>query len=139
MRSSGADVSLLSSVLGVLNGNGELAILGKTHVLCESGVRHPSGRLARGTNFLHHPVDLLKGETLSLPDEEVGVDEAENTSASPNEEDLGTEVGLVGTDEVRGDDGNDTVPEPVGGGGETDTARSDADGEDLSLVSMFAT
>jgi hypothetical protein len=40
--------------------------------------------------------------------------------------------GLIGTDEVRGDDGEDTVPEPVGSGGKTNTSRSDRDREDFT-------
>lgn len=40
--------------------------------------------------------------------------------------------GLIGTDEVRGDDGKDTIPEPVGSGGKTNTSRSDGDGEDFT-------
>jgi hypothetical protein len=39
---------------------------------------------------------------------------------------------LIGTDEVRGDDGEDTIPEPVGSGGKTNTSRSDGDGEDFT-------
>jgi hypothetical protein len=40
--------------------------------------------------------------------------------------------GLIGTDEVRGDDGKDTIPEPVGSGGKTNTSRSDRDREDFT-------
>jgi len=40
--------------------------------------------------------------------------------------------GLIGTDEVRGDDGKDTIPEPVGSGGKTNTSGSDRDGENFT-------
>jgi hypothetical protein len=40
--------------------------------------------------------------------------------------------GLINTDQVRGDDGQDTVPEPVGSGGKTNTSRSDGDREDFT-------
>ena len=41
------------------------------------------------------------------------------------------------THHVRCDDGDDRVPQPVGCGGETDTTRSDGDGEDLACTKQF--
>lgn len=110
-----------------------------------------------GGGLLEHLVDLLEGEALGLGDEEVGEGEGGAAEGAPHEEDLGAEVGLslLGTDEVWGDDTDDlerllvicfvflfsrimwdvktyAVPEPVGGGGETDTARADGQREDLA-------
>jgi hypothetical protein len=99
--------------------------------LDESVGRAPLGR-GPGGGLGHHLVDLLEGETLCLGDEEVGVDEGDGAEAAPDEEDGRLEVTLVGADHVGGDDGDDGVPEPVGGGGEGDTARADGKGEDLA-------
>jgi hypothetical protein len=91
-------------------------LLAQVHVLCESGVGLP---LARGTgsSLLQHLVDLLEGKTLGLRDEEVSEEEGDAAKTSPHEEDVGAELGRVGSvgDEVGSDDGNDAVPEPVGG------------------------
>jgi len=75
---------------------------------------------------------LLQGETLGLWDKEVGIDKGGSVEGSPDEEHLGAKVTLVLTDHVRGNDGNDAVPQPVRGGGETDTTGSDRNGEDLA-------
>jgi len=95
------------------------------------GVRSP---LAGGTGsgLLEHAVDLLKGETLGLGDEEIGVDEGEGAETSPDEEDAGLEITVLSADHVRGDDGDDGIPEPVGGGGESDTTGTDREREDLT-------
>lgn len=74
----------------------------------ESGGGLPAGRGAGG-GLLHHLVDLLEGKTLGLRNEEEGVDECTSAQASPNEEDAGLEVALVGSDHVRGDDSDDTM------------------------------
>ena len=42
------------------------------------------------------------------------------------------------THHVRSDDGNDRVPQPVGCGGETDTTRSNGDGENLACTKQFS-
>jgi len=109
------------------------ALVGETHLGGEGGVWHPSGG-GYGGGLLHHSVDLLEGEALGLRNEEVGEEEGEDAEGSPHEEDLGTEVGiaLVGSNEVWGDDGNDAVPEPVGGGGETDTTGTNGDRKDFT-------
>ena len=112
--------------------DGDLAFLGETHLGGKGRVGLPAGRLARGAGLLHHAVDLLQRETLGFPHREVSVDEAEDAGRAPDEEDTRAEVALVGRDHVRSDDGDDAVPEPVGGGGESDTSRSDGNGEDLA-------
>jgi len=60
--------------------------------------------------------------------EEDGEEQERNLKlTSPNEEDRRSEVTLIRTDHVRSDDRDDGVPEPVGGGGESDTTGSDGD------------
>jgi len=117
----------------VLN-NGLTGLLcNDTHVGSVCGVRNPLGGCAWGGLF-QHAVDLLEGETLGLGDEDVRVDDAAEAEAVPEPEDLGTEVGIsVGSaDEVGSDNGDDAVPHPVGGSGETDTTGTDGKGEDLA-------
>merc|ERR1712137_617170 len=63
---------------------------------------------------------------------EGALDESDGAETSPDEEDGRLEVTLVGTDHVGGDDGDDGVPEPVGGGGEGNTTRADGEREDLT-------
>lgn len=109
----------------------DLVVVGDAHLLGEGGVGLPASGGA-GSGLLHHLVDLLEGKTLGLGDEEVGVDEGAGAEGAPDEEDLGTEVALVSVDHVGGDDGDDAVPQPVGGGGEGDTAGTDGQGEDLA-------
>ena len=113
----------------MLDGLGSL--LGEAHVGSEGAVGDPLGGVARG-GLLEHAVDLLEGEALGLGDEEVAVEEADGAEGAPDEEDLGSEVALVLANHVGGDDGDDAVPQPVGGGRETDTAGADGDGEDLA-------
>lgn len=90
--------------------------------------------LGRGTGggLGHHLVDLFKRQTLGLGDQEVGVDEGDSAETSPDEEDRRLQVTLIGTNHVRGDDGDDGVPKPVGGGGESNTTRTDGQREDLT-------
>ncbi|KFZ02513.1 hypothetical protein V500_00150 [Pseudogymnoascus sp. VKM F-4518 (FW-2643)] len=103
------------------------ALVGEVHLGGEGGVGDPLVGGAGG-GLLEHLVDLLQGEALGLGDEEVGEGEGDAAEGAPHEEDLGAEVGLalLGTDETY------AVPEPVGGGGETDTARADGQREDLA-------
>lgn len=110
--SPSSDMSILPSHDFFMLLHREFRILCKTHLARVSRVWDPFGRFARG-RFLHHSVDLFKGKTLGFPYQEVGVDEAEDTSRTPKEEDLGTEIGFVRTDEVGGDDCDNAVPEPT--------------------------
>ena len=66
----------------------------------------PLGRVAC-IRLFQHAIDLLKGETLRLGDEEVGVDPAANAKRTPDEEDLGAKIALIGANHVGGDDSND--------------------------------
>jgi len=90
--------------------------------------------LGRGTwrGLSHHLVDLLESKTLGLWDEEEGVDKGACAESTPDEEDGGAEVTLGWTDHVWSDDGNDGVPQPVGGSGESNTTRTDWKREDLT-------
>jgi len=109
-------ISLLSSshtldgrtlVLDILDDfRAQNTLFGETHVGGEGGAGDPSGRGARG-RLLQHAVDLLERETLGFGHEKVGVDEADATERAPDEEDFGAKVTFVGTDHVRGDDGDD--------------------------------
>lgn len=85
-----------------------------------------------GSGLLHHLIDLLERQTLGLGNEEVSVDEGAGAETTPDEEDGGLEVTSVLANHVGGDDSNDGVPEPVRGSGQTNTTRSDRDGEDLA-------
>lgn len=90
-------------------------LLPQVHLRREGGVRLP---LAAGTRsgLLKHLVDLLKGKTLGLRNEEVGEKEGDAAETAPHEEDVGAKacgVRAVGN-EVRGDNTDDAVPEPIG-------------------------
>ena len=52
-------------------------------------------------SLLHHLVNLLKSKTLGLGNEQVGVDEGGSAESSPDEEDTGSEVALVGVNPGR--------------------------------------
>jgi hypothetical protein len=84
------------------------SLLGETHISSEGAVWDPLGGVA-WVGLFEHAVDLLQGKTLGLWDQEVGVDEADKAERSPNEEDLGSEVGLVLVHHVWSDDGNDLL------------------------------
>lgn len=94
-------------------------------------VRNPSRR-SSGRTFFHHSVDLFQSQTLGLVNEKVGVNETEKTKTTPEEEDFGTQVSVLFTDEVRSDNSDDTVPKPIGSGRQGDTSGSDGQGEDFS-------
>jgi len=87
----------------------ESALVSETHIRGEGRLGLPASRCA-GSGLLHHAVDLFEGKTLGLGDEEVGVDEAAGAEGAPDEEHLGTEVALVLTNHVGGDDSDDAVP-----------------------------
>jgi len=113
------------------NLGGKRSLLRKTHIGREGAVWHPLGRVSGGS-LLEHAIDLLERQTLGLGNQEVSVDNAAKAKRAPDEEDLGAEVAVFLTDHVGGDDSDDAVPEPVGGGRETDTTGTDGDGEDFS-------
>lgn len=114
-----------------LHGGGLLHVVTSVHLSSKGGSGLPAGR-STGSGLLHHLVDLLERQTLGLGDEEVGVDESASAETSPDEEDGGLQVALVGTDHVGGDDGDDGVPQPVGSSGQSNTTRSDRQREDLT-------
>jgi len=102
----------------------KLSILVTANDLSEGGLGPPcsAGSWCR---LLHHLVDLFERKTLGLWNEEVGVDEGNGTKSSPYEEDVGLQVSFIFTNHVWCDNGDDGVPEPVGGCGEGNTTRSD--------------
>lgn len=102
-----------------------------THRLSKSLVWDPLARSSWG-RLLHYSVNLLERKSLGLGNQEEGVDESAGAETTPDEEDGRSEVTLGCTNHVRGDDRDDGVPEPVGGGGETNTTRSDREREDLT-------
>lgn len=91
----------------------------------------PLGRCA-GRGFLHHLVDLLKRQALGLGHNEVGVNEGTGAESAPDEEDLGLQVTLVSANHVGCNDGNNRVPQPVGGGGQTNTTGTNGKREDFT-------
>jgi hypothetical protein len=128
LKRARSDLGLLVAldVLEVTSVAADLASLGG-----KSRGRAPLGRVT-GRGLGQHLVDLLERETLGFRDEEDRVDEAAEARATPDEEDGRAHVAAVLADHVRGDDGNDGVPEPVGGGRKTDTARTDRKREDFA-------
>jgi len=65
---------------------------------------------------------------------EIREEERDTAKSTPHEEDIRAEVGrvLLVADKVGGNDSDNTVPEPVRRGRETDTARTDGEREDFA-------
>lgn len=99
------------------------SLICKAHVGGVGGVGHPLGG-SSGCGLLQHAVDLFQGKSLGFGDQEVGVDEADGAETAPDVEDLGAQVAFVLVHHVRGDDGDDAVPQPVAGGREGDTTST---------------
>jgi len=97
----------------------------------EGGGGLPGSRLAR-RDFIQHLVNLFKSKTLGFGNKEVSVDNAEGAKSTPEEEDAGLHVGILGTDQVGSDITDDEVPEPVGGSGKGDTTGTDGEREDFT-------
>ena len=81
-------------------------LLRNTHVRRKCRMWHPLGRVS-WCRLLHHAIHLFEGEAFGLGDQEIGVHEAADAEAAPDEEDFGAEVAFVGVDHVRGDDCDD--------------------------------
>lgn len=96
--------------LGIVDGGS--AELRQTHFMRESITRNPL-RTSHGRSLFQHLVDLLKGKTLCLGNDEVGEENAKEKSTAPDEEYLRFQVPVVLVNEVRCYDSDDTVPEPV--------------------------
>jgi len=111
---------------------GEVSVLDRGNVFGQDLLAIGIGLDGRGV--LVEDIDLLEGKSLSFGDEEVGEDEATQTSATPDEEHFGTEVGIArsAVDEGRSRVSDSPVEEPVGSGGEGDTLATDVEGENLA-------
>lgn len=105
--------------------------LGKSHLGRERGVGAPLGRRAGG-RLLQHAIDLFQREALGFRDQQVGVDETESAERAPDEEHFLAQVGSVLAHHVRGDNGDDTIPQPIRGGGQANSTGADGEREDLS-------
>jgi hypothetical protein len=110
---------------------GRNRVLLHTNLLREGGVWHPLGGLA-GSALLHHLVNLFERQALGLGNEEISEEDASSTCRTPDEEDLGTQVALVLVNHVGSDIADDKVPEPVGGGGKSNTLGTNRQREDLA-------
>ena len=116
----------------LLNGLlGEVAVFRDADLGSVRGAWAPLARVP-GIGLLEHAVDLLEGKALGLWHEEVRVDECAGAETTPEEEDGRAEVGLVRTDKVGSDDGDDRIPKPVRCGRERNTSGSDREREDLA-------
>lgn len=112
----------LDFVLNTLLSSLQLSIY-NSHLRSKCLGRFPASTSPWG-GLLHHLVDLLKSKTHGLWHQEVCVDSGTSTKTAPDEEDLGTEVTVLLSNEVRGDDCENSVPQPVGGSRESNTAGS---------------
>lgn len=84
--------------------------------------------LPRGNVVDVHPVELLEGAAASFNDAEVDDEDAEEETAS---EDVAVgKVDFVGDE--GGEESDEEVPQPVGGGGQGHTLRTVLGGEELS-------
>jgi len=94
-------------------------------------MRPPSSTSPRRA-LLNTPINLFQTQPLQLIDTEVGKDRTTSAQAAEDVEDLRAQVGIVHADEVRVDDGDDSVPEPVRSGTEADAAGANGKGKDLA-------
>ena len=92
------------------------ALLNETHLSGEGRVGNPCTGMAR-VDFFKHAVHLFEGQTLSLRDQEVSEQDADDTERTPHEEDLGGEVGVLLIYQVWGDDSDNLRHELLSSGG----------------------
>ncbi|KAH3668419.1 hypothetical protein OGAPHI_002173 [Ogataea philodendri] len=97
----------------------------------EGAVWLPLGR-SQWSSLFKHLVNLLQSQTLGFWDQQNGVQQAASAQGSPDEEHLGSKVTLVLVGHVWSNNGDNTVPKPVGSGRETNTSGSDRQWEDLT-------
>lgn len=114
-------------------------LVGDVTDISEVNGRLPAGRLPSLGDLGVELVNLLEGKTLGLVDKEVDEDKADATEATPDEEHLGLEVGVLLTrvDQVGSSVGDGPVEQPVGGGGDGQTLGTGLEGEQFckALVS----
>jgi len=75
---------------------------------------------------------LLKRESLGLGNKEPCVHKGCSTQTSPYEEDARFEISFLFTNHERCDDGDDGIPEPIGGGGQTNATGANWQWENLA-------
>lgn len=85
-----------------------------------------------GRTLLQHPINLLKAESFCLRNEKKDEDKTEEERTAPNKEHIDSKVALILVNYIRRYDGNDTVPKPVGGSGESDALRTDRERVDFT-------
>jgi hypothetical protein len=129
-----AGVSLLSG-LDMLNTRSRPNLFGHSHLRSISAVWNPLSA-SHWCRLLQHSVNLFKGETFSLRNQEVCVYKAKDAERAPQEEDLGSEINSTAScgSDIRSNDGDNlctelvgsrlkkvagktyAIPQPVGGG-----------------------
>lgn len=85
-----------------------------------------------GSRLFEHLVDLFQSQTLGFRHQQERVDEGGSAETTPDEEYGRSQVSSGLTDHVRGDDGDNGVPQPVGSGRQGNTSGSDGQGEDFT-------
>jgi hypothetical protein len=105
--SSIAGVSLLSR-LHMLSTCSRANLFGHSHLRSISAMWNPLST-SHWCCLFQHPVNLFKGETFSLGNQEVCVDKAEDAERAPQEEDLGSEINSTTScrSDIRSDDSDD--------------------------------
>ena len=95
--------------------------------LTESSSWLPTDTISRDTDFSIQFVDLLKGKALCLVDHKVHEGDTDEAAAEPDEEDLGLQVCVAGSEvhEIGGRVDNRPVEEPVRCGGHRESLGSD--------------
>lgn len=123
----------LSTGLQIRKGS-VLVVAGEVLDIREGHSRDEALGLVRLGDLEVELVDLFERKTLGLVDVEVDECSADDAEATPDEEDLGLEVGVAWArvDHVRGRVGDGEVEEPVGGSGDGESLGANLQGEDLT-------
>lgn len=124
-------LELASSPLHILDNSSHIELTLSSQGMRKRLMGHPLAARPR-RRLLHHLINLLKRQPLSLRNQKVRIHKRRRAKPAPNKEHGTLEVALVLVNHVRGDDSDDGVPEPIGSGGKSDAAGSDGQGEDLA-------
>jgi hypothetical protein len=119
--------------LGVSQAHAASVNMGILNIL-ERHAWNEAGRLPRLADLAVQLVDLLERQTLGLVDHGPGEEDTDEAASAPDEEDLGTEVGVARSvvDHVGRSIADSEVEEPVGGGGHREGLGADLEREDLA-------